>query len=354
MNKLKEAIRINQKTNKINTKVKTVSEKDKELKKNTYAFLTYSSGEDSTDVVPFERYYGVAPCKIVAVNPTAEEIKEITGRDMRIPDYVSEGTTFDGKPVAQARIMFLVKTSKEHCGIERFEPVTFLISKNYYTNGEKTKIRVIDQYRRTAWLTNEEYKARAIPQYKTGPADIDAGSYRPMFRGEENFINFLAMFYGIQDVSYFNNDTGKFETNPNLDKCKLQFTVNDFEAFFKGDVTTIRNFVKSRSENMVKIMFGIKTIEDGRRFTDVFLDCFLRYSAYPNRKTGTYYKFERAVNEAKVNNKYINTEFYCGPYKKYEIEASTITPTAVSMPVTEQSPLERILNEDPEDKLPWE
>lgn len=354
MNKLKEAIRVNQKIYKVNTKVKTKSEKEQEVKKNTYSFLTYSSGEDSVDKVPFERYYGVAPCKIVAVNPTTEEAKEITGRDMRIPEYVSEGTDFNGKPVSQARIMFIVKTSKEHCGIERFEPITFLLTKNYYTNSDNTKVRVIDQYRRTAWLTNDEYKARAIPQYRTGPADIDAGSYRPMFRGEENLVNFLAMFYGLQDVSFFNNDTGKFETNPNLDKCKLQFTVDEFNAFFKGDVTTIRNFVKSRSENMVRIMFGIRTIDDGRRFSDAFLDCFLRYSAYPNRKTGTYYKFERALNEAKVNNKYINTEFYCGPYKKYEIEASDIQPTNASMPVMEPSPLEKILNEEPEDKLPWE
>ena len=130
---------------------------------------------------------GIAISKILAINPTKQELEVIYGAPQeKEPEYVIKKD--DGS--IQVRIDFVLQIDENLHKDSEGNPINKIYRKSIFLNNtprknsEGTKVQVIDKYGRTAWVTSDEYKAKAIPTYANGPANLDS-DYRACRAGEE-------------------------------------------------------------------------------------------------------------------------------------------------------------------------
>lgn len=270
--------------------------------------MALAQGKESTEGLEIKRYIGVAPVYVLAVNPNKAKLEELYGRSLdKEPEYVTEK---DG--VKSARIDFIVKTNAEKCdGIELITKVSFFVANEFMFNKEKTKTKIIDKYGRTAWATKEELKEKAIPQYSSGPANIDK-DYRQCYRGEEELTEFLKAYLNIDNVQTYDSATGKWKMVEHPEMCEAR--LDHIEDYFKSNFKELVDGVNSQPNNQVKVLFGVKTTDDNKQYQDVFTQKVLRNGV---RKYNT---LQAVLDEKKANGSYPNTEFEVCALKEYGVE----------------------------------
>ena len=197
------------------------------------------------------------------------------------------------------------------------------IRNEYRFNKDKTKVQVIDKYGRTAWVTKEQAKNHEIPVYKNGPANIDK-DYRPAYVGEEDITNFLKLFLGISNVEKWvkNEATGRREVvglvdNPQDCECRLE----NIEDYFKGKFNEIKDAINLMPNNKIKVLFGVRTTDEGKQYQDVYTRKFL------SNTVSVYDKLAEDVQTNKDNGAYPNTEFVVADLQEYTVQATNFNNT---------------------------
>ena len=284
----------------------------------SYAMMAFGKAQESKEAAEIKRYTGVGSIFVVGVNPSKSELEKLYDRELdKDPEYITEK---DG--VISARIEFIIKTdstAKCNNGIELITKLPVFISKEYRFNKDKTKVQVIDKYGRTAWVTKEQAKNHEIPVYGNGkPANIDK-DYRPAYVGEEIVTNFLKLFLGIPNVEKWakNEETGRREVvglvdNPQDCECRLEH----IEDYFKGKFNEIRDAVNLMPNNKIKVLFGVRTTDDGKQYQDVYTRKFL------SNAVSVYDKLAEDVQNNKDNGAYPNTEFVIADLQEYTVQAT--------------------------------
>lgn len=342
MNKLENAIRENQKRYHVNTHVMTASEKEalkkkKANRKRGSMLMAFAMGTNSDEVTEIKRYIGVGSFKIAGVCPTKAELETIYGRPQeKDPVYLSEvEIEVEGGnkvKVPQARIDFLLKLDEtKHVDPATGNPMKLTARKSYYItkayryNRERTKLQVIDEYGRTAWVTEDQLAAHEIPTYKNGPANISA-NYRAAFIGEENLTNFLKAFLGIGNVMRYIKEENKWVMKD--DPSKYEARLENLEACFTGNFDEIKRAIALQANNNVKMLVGVKTA-DGKMYADL-------YDMALSQATTDYSKLEEDLNNRKSNGAYPSTEFVVCELREYNVKASDLsTPASTANPFTD-------------------
>lgn len=293
---------------------------------NNYLFMAFAKGSESTEGGEIKRYIGVAPVYVLAVNPNKKELEKLYDRELENePEYLSEVEVGEDKhKVLQARIDFIVKTVAEKCnGIEFTTKVSLFVRNEYQFNRDKTKVKVIDKYGRTAWVTSEQAKNHEIPVYKNGPANIDK-DYRPCYYGEEELTNFLIAYLNIPNVMKYNRNEGKWymTDNPSLSEARLE-KIGDI---FKGNFKEIKEAVSYQPNNKVKVLFGVRTTDDGKQYQSVFTQMFL------NNRSTDYARLDKELQERKSNGAYSTTEFVVKDLEEYNVESTNFNNSSDDLP----------------------
>lgn len=285
------------------------------------SLMALAKGKESTEgTAEFKRYIGIAPCFIQAVNPDKLTLEKVYGRTLEAePDYVGE-VEVDGEKIKNVRITFLAKPNPEITGMD-IAPVSvsMFVQNRYRYNKDKTKVQVIDKYGRTAWVTIEQAKNHEIPMYSNGPANLDK-DYRPCYVGEEDLTGFMKAYLGIDDVMQYNKDTGKWYLveHPEYCECRLDGIAN----YFTGNVKEIREGIALQPENRVRIMFGVKTGNDGRQFQAAFTNFFGKNNT---PKATAFKQFEKVLSERKQGGAYSTTEFAVCDFKEYDVNSTSFS-----------------------------
>lgn len=287
-------------------------------------FMAFSKGQKSSEEgATLKRYIGVASVKILGVNPTKEKLSEFYNTTIdNDPNYLGE-VDVDGKKVKTARIDFIVKVAegkyKNNDGepIDLVNRITFFIRNEYKFNRDKSKVQVIDKYGRTAWASVEEAKNHAIPNYTSGPARIDK-DYRPAYAGEEELTEFIKTYLNIPSVEKWSNRqiVGLID-NPDDALARLEHV----QDYFKGDFSEVTQIATFQPDNKLKVLFGIKTTPENKKYQDVYTKMFLRNGATD------YSKLDGEVKASKNAGAYPNTEFEVCDLHEY-VE----TPTSFNEP----------------------
>lgn len=285
--------------------------------------MAFAAGKESTEAGVVKRYIGVAPVKILAVNPSKEELEKLYGTELEnAPEYVGEVEVGEDKhKVNNARLDFIIKTDADRCGgIDVLTKAVFFVRNEPRYNRDRTKVQVIDKYGRTAWVTIEQAKAHEIPMYSNGPANLDK-DYRPAYVGEEELTNFLITYLNIPSVMRYNRDNGtwKIVDNPSDSEARLEA----ISSYFKGDFSELRGAIALQPNNKVKCMFGVRTTEDNKQYQTVYTQMFLR-----NNSTD-YNRLEKDLNERKAAGAYPTTEFSTCNLKEYVVEPTTFAEKVV-------------------------
>ena len=292
------------------------------MEKKNFSFMAFGKAQESKEAAEIKRYTGVGSVFVVGVNPSKAELEKLYDRELdKDPEYLTEK---DG--VTSARIDFIIKTdptAKCNNGIELLTKFSMFIRNEYRFNKDKTKVQVIDKYGRTAWVTKEQAKAHEIPVYKNGPANIDK-DYRPAYVGEEDITNFLKLFLGISNVEKWvkNEATGRREVvglvdNPQDCECRLE----NIEDYFKGKFNEIKGAINLMPNNKIKVLFGVRTTDEGKQYQDVYTRKFL------SNTVSVYDKLAEDVQSNKDNGAYPNTEFVVADLQEYTVQATNFNNT---------------------------
>ena len=292
------------------------------MENKNFSFMAFGKAQVSKEATEIKRYTGVGSVFVVGVNPNKTELEKLYDRELdKDPEYLTEK---DG--VTSARIDFIIKTdptAKCSNGIELLTKFSMFIRNEYRFNKDKTKVQVIDKYGRTAWVTKEQAKNHEIPVYKNGPANIDK-DYRPAYVGEEDITNFLKLFLGISNVEKWvkNEATGRREVvglvdNPQDCECRLE----NIEDYFKGKFNEIKGAINLMPNNKIKVLFGVRTTDEGKQYQDVYTRKFL------SNTVSVYDKLAEDVQNNKDNGAYPNTEFVIADLQEYTVQATNFNNT---------------------------
>lgn len=273
--------------------------------------MAFSKGKETTDVV-IKRYIGVAPVKVLAVNPTKAEMEKIYDTDIENdPVYVGK-VDINGQSYNNVRLDFVVQTEEEKTGIALTSKVAIFVRDQYRYNRDMSKVQVIDKYGRTAWVTKEQAQNHEIPVYANGqPANIDK-DYRPCYVGEEDLTNFIKAYLNIPNVMKYVNGTWVLVDNPQDCEARL----DNIKDYFRGDFRELKDIMALQPNNKVKVLFGVRTNDEGRQYQAVYTNMFLK-----NGVTD-YSKLDADLQERKAAGAYPTTEFKVCEFKEYNVEAT--------------------------------
>ena len=279
---------------------------------NNFSFMAFSAGKVTPEGGEIKRYIGVAPIFVLATNPSKAELEKIYNNTVeKEPEYTGVQDT-EGSKVPYARIDFIVKTDAEKSnGIEMISRFSYFVRKEYRFNKDKTKIQVIDKYGRTAWVTKEQSQTHEIPEYSNGPANLDK-DYRPCYVGEEELTTFIKTYLNIPNVQRYVD--GKWILVDNPSECEAR--LDGIDKFFAGDFKELKEIMSYQPNNKVKVMFGVRTADDGRQYQAVYTQMILRNGV------SDFSKLDKDLQERKNAGAYPTTEFEAVPIHEYNVEAT--------------------------------
>lgn len=267
--------------------------------------MAFSRGTDSVVAGAYKRYIGVGTFKCHGVNLSKKELEELYGHEIQGEErqFVTE-VDVNGVRTQRVNLNFVLSTmigDKQEFFTARYSLL------NAQRVGANTgKVQVMDEYGRTAWVTDEQFKAHEIPQYANGPASITA-NYRGIYSGEDLLtrnngreIGFLVALLNIPNVTKFSDGkpVGLIE-DPSLALCRLDNVAN----LFKGDFSEIREILSYKPDNQLKLLAGVRKDDQNRVWQDFFVDFPMRSS------TRNYANLEAALDSAVANGKYTSSEF---------------------------------------------
>lgn len=279
-------------------------------KKKSFALMAFASGRDNTEVSVFKRYYGIGVVKVLGVNPNAEEFEKLRGfAPSTEPVYIGKQDD-----TSYVRFDFIIKTiPEENNGIDITDTITFFVRNKARLNRDGSKLQVIDSYGRTAWVTKEQYDNQEIPMYANGPANI-SDDYRPCFEGEDSLTDFVRTYLNIPNVEKWENRrvVGLID-NPETAKARF----DNIENYFKGEYKELKDIVSYQTDNKVKVMFGIRTNDEGKQFSYVYPNLVMN----PNASNGKLMdEIQKRQNDGYIK----NVEFFMGDLKEYLVEPTNL------------------------------
>lgn len=303
--------------------------------KKAISFMAIAKGSESKEV-EIKRHIGIAAVGVLAVNPTRAELNSIYGSEGNTdePTYVGETTVknLNGEDVKvpQIRLSFITKTDpKIACnhGLEAILPINLFLTKSYVYSQKNgvTKVQVIDKYGRTSWVTQEELKAGAIPEFviKKGPnagqtmkAQLSAG-YRPCYMGEENLVKLLIALINIPRPDVWNEDqkTYVMKTDPK-ELAQSECFLENIKEYFSGNIKELRDAVKFQPNNRFKMLFGVRTSKNGSVYQTA-------YVSMPLKLNVTSYKgLEDALADDKAAGRHPSEVYEVCDIKEYSVTAT--------------------------------
>ena len=291
--------------------------------KTSLAFMAIAAGRESTEGASIKRYIGIAPVFVLAVNPTREGLEKLYGIEIeKDPVYVGTTTATAERPsVPNVRLDFIVKSDAEKCKQDFTTKVSIFVSKEYQFNKDKTKCKVIDKYGRTAWVTSEQFKVKAVPVSASGkPLQIDS-DYRMAYAGEEALTNFIKAYLNIPDVMIYAK--GEWVPNPKVKPEDCECRLDSIDKYFEGDFSEIQGVISMQPNNKIKVLFGIKTTDDNKQFQTAYTEMFLK------NNTTNYSRLDKELQDRKEHGAYSKVEFKVADVAEYDVTATTFpTPGA--------------------------
>lgn len=270
-------------------------------------YLSIGSTSDTNTSNAIKRYIGVGTVKVLAVNPNAAKIEEIMGfKPTNEPEYI--GTNNDGKKTA--RVSLVVKTVPEDCnGIDTTAFLTFNLTATTIEGSSSGKIQVMDDFGSDpAWGDADTVNAGKPIIYGDGRNPL-IGQYHKVCRGELSLVKFLRAYLGVPQAQTYNNGTWTRKTGDELKKAFLH--LDNIKNYFAGDFSEIKEAIELQPENKVKVLFGVRTNDEGRQYQDINSEVFM------NARSNSTKQMERFINDAKANGRYANTEYDFEPIHEY-------------------------------------
>lgn len=265
---------------------------------------------------PIKRYVGIGVCRVLAVNPTAAEIEKYMGFTPKAePVYLGE----DQNGCKTARISVIVATVPEdNNDIDVKAFLTFNMTASTVVS-QTGKTQVMDDFGSDlVWGDSALVDANKPIVYSDGRSPY-IGQYHKVCRGEFQLTKFLRAFLSVPNAQNYVNGTWVRKEGKDLDDAKLR--LENIPNYFKGDFSEIKEAIALMPDNKVKLLFGVRTNDEGREFQDVNNEVFM------TARSNSTKMMERTINDAKANGRYANTEYDFEPIHEYVVAPTDFSAT---------------------------
>ena len=292
------------------------------MTKVNFAFMALGKTRESVEGAGIKRYIGAAPVFVKAVNPDKAERNALLGADIEAdPEYLGNKEV-DGVNVPQVRVTFYVQPDVEGAPVI---PMTFFISKEYRYNRDKTKIQVIDKYGYSGWATKEQCDSHEQLKSAAGKNLRITTEYRPAFNGEIQLMEFVKYYLNIPELLIYKDEEWVVGKDYTKEDCECSF---DILKLLAGDFSEIKEVPQLMPANKVKVMFGVRTTDEGKQYQAVYTNRVLRNGARD------YSEIDKDLQERKNAGAFANIEYDVKPFREYTVE-----PTDLSSPEEPGTPV---------------
>ena len=259
-------------------------------------------------------YTGVENFQVVKVCPSKTELETMFGREISYtPEYIGEQNVNDGdgeRKAKQVRIDFFVNNDDAETPIAI--KVSFYIIDTHHKS-QTGKIRVINNYGKTTWLTPEDIKNKTVPGnmqwYKTDGLKVAK-------RGEEELIEFIANLLNLPF------DPAKAKDPKD---AHAVFSPERWAEIFSGDFSYLNEIVES-TNNKVGLALGVKVSDDQSLRQVAYNRKTLRQFTKSSNKADKFKWLNDSIQNAKDNGAYGTTDFGAVNYAltEYSFEPTTM------------------------------
>lgn len=298
--------------------------------------MNFSNPQESPTTSKKELYVGKGLFSVAAVNPTKEELKAMN-------QYVPEDDlnyTFkrelNGKSFDAVNISVYLKNVNNSDHIEK---VTYtLIKDNIFSN--TNKFSCINKYGEQSWLEQANIDSKEMPDKMEWYLP---DGLKKEIRGEKQLVAFIRALRNFKKIS-------KTTDVAEREKYASSFEDKDLDKMFNGDFTDIKSVIMSRPDLTVGFLLGVRTNNEGKRYTDVFKEYPLRRYMVGNETANEY--IIAKIQEAQGAGSYANTYFDLSgnlAFGKFD-ESKIVNPDSDQMGMFEMT---TDFNEKDHDDLPF-
>lgn len=259
--------------------------------------MSFAKGNASTEGAERKLFKGVGSFYVLGVNPTKEEQEKFFNTTLdKEPEYLGEQEV-NGNKVQTVRISFVIKSDGDKHKDVNGNPIELVTNHTFFLRNEPRKgansgkYQIVDAYGNFAWADEETIKAKRIPQYANGPANIHE-NYRIAYTGEQELTEFLMKYMCIPScLKWANGSVVGWADNLVDCECRL----DDIKNYFKGNFSELKTILSYQPNNKVKIAVGIKTSNDGKQFQATYTQMAL------NNAVSSYGKLDAEIKSRMAN-----------------------------------------------------
>ena len=270
---------------------------------------------NQVEVKDIERklYTGVENFKIVAVNPTKEELEKMYDREIKFtPEYVATTKVTDGdgeREVAQIRFDLFLANEDNSITTK----LQFYIADTYHKSS-KGSFKVINSFGKSTWLPKEDITSgepiARMPWY-----NIDG--IKLAKRGEveliSSIVNALNLPMNLDKVEHVESAYAR------IDKA-------EWVKIFKGDVSLVRDIL-IKTNNKIGVLLGVKTKGDGKLVQATFNKTTLRQFTLSSTRKDKFKWILKDLKDAKAAGSFGNIDFGADDL---ELRQHVVTPSVIS------------------------
>lgn len=314
-----------------------------------------AGGNTAINPSEYKRYIGIAPVKVLAINPSSKELEAIYGQAPETePNYLGERTDSEGNLLKTARITFILKTDGSVLGpdnkpLDHIARMSFFLRKQYRKSRDGAKVQVIDRYgNHQGWPTVEQFKEHVYPLKSAAGKTLTVDtSYRPCIDGEDRLTDFLKDWLNIPPVERYRD--GQWVRADDPSKCEAR--LDNLVKFFDGDFSELKSILAMHDadgipvkNHTVKVLFGVRTGEDNKLYQEVYTSAFARgYSS-------SYSQIEKELRNDKEQGRNTSVEYEICPLREYKENVSTLSAIPDLAIPEAPKPVQAMTNQDLDEK----
>mgnify|MGYP003642757904 CR=1 FL=1 len=276
---------------------------------------------------PVVKYYtGVENFKVVAVNPSKEELETIYGRELNFtPEYLGETEVEDGdgkRTVPQYRIDLYLANEDDSITTK----VQYYIADTHHLSATN-KYKVINSFGKATWLTQEDIQNKTLPENMQW---FNATGIKIAKRGEEYLVDCLVNLLNLP-----------FKIDELVDPSEAFASINaaQWANIFKGDVSLIQGIINN-TNNKVGFLLGVKTKADGKLVQTVYNRKPLRQFTKSSTRANKYDYLRKDLLASTNAGAFGNVDFGVDPgtaQGSLEVSEFVVGATAISSDNTNQT-----------------
>lgn len=280
----------------------------------------FGKSQEVTDGPARVLYTGAENFRVIAVNPTKKDLEALYGRELNFdPEYLGETDISDAdgeRKAPQIRLDFYLSNEDDSITTK----AQFYIAKTHHKS-QTGKLRVINDFGRTAWLDKESIKGGTVPDNMSW---YNTSGMKVALRGEEELISFFTNLLNLPyDLSKIDDESDAY----------ARINRNEWETIFKGDITLLKNVIES-TNNKIGVILGVKTKQDGGLVQTLFNKTTLRQYVIGSTKADKFKYVLKDILESKAAGAFGNVEF--GP-NDLTLREFSIVPSQMTMELADEA-----------------